>query len=161
MYINSRAIIERKGPQETEILIQLRDKPYEGTPRLELPGGRVEEFESLVGALRREVREETGLELIVIEGLETRLETNGAHANVECLSPFAVYQTLSGPVDSMGVYFRCRAEGQILEDGDETKRPRWMPVHEVARLMKEEPEQFSFVDRAGLNFYLNQIRQPM
>ena len=158
MYINSRAMIERTGPQGEEILVQVRDKPYEGSTQLELPGGRVEEFESLVDALRREVREETGLELNVIDGLEARLETNGADTNVECLKPFAAYQTLRGPVDSMGVYFRCSADGQIVERGDETKCARWIPVHEVARLMKEDPEQFSFVDRAGLQFYLNQIR---
>jgi hypothetical protein len=29
-----------------------------------------------------------------------------------------------------------------------------MPVSEIARLMDEDPEQFSFVDRAGLVFYL-------
>jgi len=49
-----------------KILVQVRNKPYEGGKWLELPGGRVEEFESLVTALRREVREETGLEVTFI-----------------------------------------------------------------------------------------------
>ena len=153
MYINARALIERIENGQAQLLIQVRDKPYEGSTRLELPGGRVEEFESLVAALRREVREETGLNLIRIEGLETRIETNGADANVECLQPFGVYQTLHGPVDSMGVYFRCRAEGQLLDAGDETRHSRWMPLSEIARLLDEDLEQFSFVDRAGLIFY--------
>lgn len=158
MFLNARAIIERRTPNGlVEVLIQVRDKPYEGGRTLELPGGRVEAFESLVGALRREVHEETGLELSVIEGLETRIETNGANTNVECIQPFAAYQTLRGPVDSMGVYFRCQAEGQLLESGDETERPRWMPVAEVARLMKDDPEQFSFVDRGGMVFYLKYV----
>lgn len=154
MFFNSRAIIERKTPNGVEILVQMRNKPYEGRTSIELPGGRVEEFESLVGTLRREVREETGLELVQIEGLETRIETNGTDANVECIQPFAVYQTLRGSVDSMGIYFRCQAEGQLPERGDETERPRWMIVGELARLLNEHPEQFSFVDRAGLAFYL-------
>ena len=154
MYVNARALIERVELGEVKLLIQIRAKPYEGSTRLELPGGRVEEFESLVNALRREVREETGLELVHVEGLGTRIETNGTYANVECLQPFAVYQTLQGPVDSMGVYFRCQAEGHLLEAGDETQHSRWMPVSEVDRLMKDDPEQFSFVDRAGLTFYL-------
>src|SRR5512141_2952858 len=99
MHVNARALIERVKNDQVELLIQFRNKPYEGSTLLELPGGRVEEFESLVDALRREVHEETGLELIQIEGLETRIETKGVDTNVECIQPFAAYQTLHGPVD--------------------------------------------------------------
>ncbi len=154
MHVNARALIERVEECQVELVIQVRNKPYEGSTRLELPGGRVEEFESLIDALRREVREETGLELIQIEGLETRIETKGVDTNVECIQPFAVYQTLYGPVDSIGVYFRCRAEGRLLETGDETNHPCWMVVSEIAKLLDDAPDQFSFVDRAGLVFYI-------
>ena len=154
MYCNCRAIIERKRDGVLELLVQMRNKPYEGSTLIELPGGRVEEFESLLDALRREVREETGLEIWYIEGQETRTETNAVVTSVECIRPFAAYQTLQGPVDSIGFYFRCLAEGQLLESGDESGHPRWMPVSEIAQLIHEDAEQFSFVDRAGLVFYL-------
>lgn len=154
MYCNCRAIIERDGSGGREILIQVRNKPYEGGTGLELPGGRVEEFESLVEALRREVREETGLDLSFIEGEQTRIETRALQTSVECLPPFAVYQTLRGPVDSVGAYFLCHAKGQLQDTGDESSQPRWMSVSEIARLLGNDSERFSFVDRAGLTYYL-------
>lgn len=51
MYCNCRAIIEREGEQSRETPIQARNKPYEGGRSLELPGGRLEEFESLAAVV--------------------------------------------------------------------------------------------------------------
>jgi len=48
MHCNARATIERNGHNDVEILVQMRNKPHEGSKRIELPGGRFEEFESLV-----------------------------------------------------------------------------------------------------------------
>ncbi len=155
MHVNARAIIERETPTSREILIQTRNKPHEGGKWIELPGGRVEEFESLVAAIKREVREETGLEVVEILGEKTKVEAVGSGTNVECLAPMAVYQTTRGPVDSMGVYFRCKAEGKLLSVGDDTEGIRWIPVDMIKDWLAIEPERFSWIDRAGLLYYLN------
>ena len=154
MYVNARAIIERETAFGTEIILQIRNKPQYGEKPLELPGGRVEEFESFLEALKREVREETGLTITQIEGAETKVEAQTEETAVECVQPFAMYQTTKGPVDSMGVYFRCQASGTLLDEGDDTLNPRWVSVHQVAQQMKEDAEQFSWIDRAGIHFYL-------
>ncbi|WP_366289898.1 NUDIX domain-containing protein [Paenibacillus sp. AN1007] len=153
-YVNARAIVERKGSDDTEIIIQTRNKKNEES--LELPGGRLEEFESVFDGLRREVFEETGLTVIEVEGSHKRIDTRGINPEfeVECLEPYCVYQTIKGPVDSMGMYFICKADGNLLEAGDETTNIRWEAVEEVYRLMIEDQKQFSDVDRAGIKYYL-------
>lgn len=154
-FVNSRAIIERTVNGDLEIVIQTRNKT--GEPKsLELPGGRIEQYESLLMALIREVKEETGLDIVEIEGEETRVDTTGIDPDfeVECIRPFSAYQTINGSFDSVGVYFRCRVQGELLTSGDATKNPRWIKVNELRRMMNEDPLQFSSVDRAGIMFYL-------
>ena len=68
------------------------------------------------------------------------------------MRPFAVYQTINGPVDSMGVYFRCKAKGCLLEKGDETDMIGWVSLERLRSLV--EQDEFSGVDKAGVEFYL-------
>lgn len=160
MYVNARAIIERPRPgdvgvaNEVEILVQLRNKPGQRL-QLEFPGGQVEPYESLPDALRREVCEETGLSIVTVEGHDTRVVASGDQATVECVRPFAAYQTIAGPVESMGVYFRCTAEGELHSQQEEATAPRWISRNRLRDMIEEDIEQFSWVDRAGLIFYLD------
>ncbi|MDD9267163.1 NUDIX hydrolase [Paenibacillus sp. GCM10023248] len=156
--VNSRAIIERTVDGEAEIVVQTRNRSGE-PQRIELPGGRIEPYESLIAALIREVKEETGLDVVEIEGEDTRIDTKGIDPGfeVECMRPFAAYQTIRGSFDSVGVYFRCRAQGELLSSGDDTKNPRWIKVDKLRYMMNEDPLQFSNVDRAGILFYLKSL----
>lgn len=154
MYVNVRAIIERNGPNGTEIVIQKRVKSNEDKTPYELPGGRLEQFESFIEGLKREVYEETGLHVTKIFGEETRIETNDIDTNVEALKPFAVYQTIKGPVDSLGAYFRCQATGNLVEEGDETEDIKWISVDELHTSLEKKLIDFSWVDMSGINYYL-------
>lgn len=52
------------------------------------------------------------------------------------------------------MYFICRAEGRLLIEGDDTANIRWISIEEVHQMMLDDPLQFSNVDRAGLQYYL-------
>jgi hypothetical protein len=50
MHVNARAIVVRKTQSGVEIMLQLRNKPHEGIPTRELPGGRCEIRQSIIAA---------------------------------------------------------------------------------------------------------------
>jgi len=138
IYVNARAIVERVNNGKTEVLVQWRDKKGQ-KGMYEFPGGRVEPFESFFDALKREVKEETGLDVIAVTGQESLFTTKTSHEwTVECFQPYAVYQTVEGPVDAMGVYFKCRAEGTPLSKGDDTKDIKWISLDELQALLDTE-----------------------
>lgn len=157
IYVNARAIIERCNENITEIVVQIRNKPGD-SGRLELPGGQVNPYESLIDAVKREVLEETGLEVILVEGESNRIKTSEKREgfSMECIRPFAVYQTLSGPVDSMGVYFRCEAKGVLKDVGDCSLNAKWINIKELNSLVHNNQELFSDIDLAGILFYLKE-----
>lgn len=154
MYVNARAIIERNSSVGTEIIVQFRTK--KGEECYELPGGRINLFESFFDALKREVKEETGLDIVEASGQDTYIKTDSESSfTVECFRPYAVYQTLKGPFDSLGVYFKCNSTGNILSVGDDTKDIKWINIDNLKELLCEKG-MFSDVDRAAAVFYLKE-----
>jgi 8-oxo-dGTP diphosphatase len=153
IYVNARAIVERDAGDGVEILLQVRSR--EGEPeRWELPGGQIGTFEPVFRALEREVLEETGLTLTRIVEQGTRLVHENSDATTETFEPFFVYQTLEGPVDSLGFSFRCHAVGEINCAGDDARQPTWFPVSDLARRLRENPDQFDWLTQAALERYV-------
>ncbi|WP_420594870.1 NUDIX domain-containing protein [Deinococcus sp.] len=152
-YVNARAIIERQTADGIQVLLQVRDKP--GQPRrLEFPGGQLEPFEGILDALAREIREETGLQLVRVLDEPGQREWGSQAATVETLRPFFVYQTRRGPVDSVGFFFRCQASGELTPHGDEASGHEWWAVEALRARFAAEPEYFDWLTQAALERYL-------
>lgn len=158
IYVNARAIIERETQNGTEILLQVATRPRIPSS-LEFPGGRLNEFEPILAALAREVQEETGLTLTRILTDPARILWESATADVECLTPFFVYQTTRGPIDSVGFFFRCAAEGELTTAGNNAVGHRWILVSTAERMLAADPEQFDWLTQAALRFYLTWRRE--
>lgn len=157
IHVNARALITRTVNESIQILIQLRQR--KGEPEVyELPGGRIEEYEKITDALRREVKEETGLTVTYIQNEENKIVTtpsNNEHSfSVECIKPFAAYQTFQGPVDSFGVYFICHGEGDLLDYGDDTAKVHWAHLDEVNKLI--DNHKFSDIDLPAILLFMKE-----
>lgn len=155
IHVNARAIVIQKMNSETQILIQKRNKP--GEPECyELPGGRINEYELITDAIKREVYEETGLEVVEIENQDSQIVTynHKDSFSIQCIRPFASYQTIQGPVDSFGVYFVCRAKGKLLAQGDDSLDVHWASYDEINTLIKDK--NFSEIDKPAVILYMQE-----
>jgi len=149
-WINARAIIERTENGKREIIVQQNTKGYGES--WELPGGRIEMHESLYDALRREVKEETGLDVIAIKGEDSYLR----EGTVECMKPYCVYQYLEGFEgvigNALGFYFICHASGDMLAEGDDTKNIKWIGLDELKDIVKDK--NFALSGKVAVMQYL-------
>ncbi|MGF6763853.1 8-oxo-dGTP diphosphatase [Paraburkholderia sp. GAS33] len=90
-----------------------------------LPGGRVEEGESLEQALVREIYEETGLAVRIVQKLGEYL------------------QRLADTTVTLN-YFRCHATSNVARPGDDLELVSWLKAPEAyARLAPPVREAFS------------------
>lgn len=136
-----------------EMLLQRRDKvgePVRG--KLEIPGGRWGAGEAPDVAVSREIREETGVELVEAVGGVSRLEIAENRA-CGIAHPVAVVNGVDGVYPSLHVLFECIGSGEPRPQPGETADPRWWPVVEVRALLDADPDQFVDQTRAMLTAY--------
>lgn len=152
------AIIERFHEGWWEVLLQTRWKPEEDLKHsglLEIPGGRIEVGEDVYSALKREVKEECGLEIESIKpGKET--VTTGKFGEISlAFVPFCGERFLGS--NYVGFAFVCTAKGDLLEKGlYDAKEPRWVKFSELRKMLSTEPEKFYSYHLSTLKFYVDE-----
>ena len=150
------AIIVKKVGDDEFILVQNRKKNNgDGMDGLlEIPAGKIREYENIFDALRREVWEETGLHLTTIQGEDASrfLDVNGNKTII--FSPFCVTQNLSGAYSLILSTFLCEAEGELLERTNETENIRWMRRDALKEIVDNSPESIFLMHIQALKKYL-------
>lgn len=152
------AIIVKRDANGECILVQNRKKNNgDGTDGLlEIPAGKVREYENIFEALRREVWEETGLHLTKVRGEEDRQFLNIDGNKTIAFAPYCVTQNLSGAYSIILSTFLCEAEGELLEYTDETENIRWMRREELKEIVDNAPEKIFLMHVHALRKYLGQ-----
>jgi 8-oxo-dGTP pyrophosphatase MutT (NUDIX family) len=151
------AAIVLRDEAGSALLLQRRDKPEVVRGLLEIPTGRWRAGETPGQALRREVREETGLEVAAVRGEGQRWEAH-PHWPVWATAPAAVVVGAEGAYPALLVTFVCVAPGEPRALPGETADPRWFPREEVLRLLRTSPREFTAVAYAALASWLGPAR---
>ncbi len=150
------AIIERVVDGVPCILIQTRQKPDgdDTNGKLEIPAGKVREYECVYDTLRREVLEETGLRIVEIDGENEAMWVEVAGNCTLSFTPYCTTQNVCGAYSILLHTFLCRAEGEPLGATDETQNIHWMPKDVLRVMLAEHPEKFFFMHVCALKKYL-------
>lgn len=135
------AIIEKNINGVKHILIQKRRKNISEDGLIEIPAGKIREFENLFDALRREVREETGLTITNIIGENCKPIETKSYSTIS-FSPFCITQNLSGGYSLIMFTFICSGEGKLYDKSDESSDIKWIPANELKVLLENNPEKF-------------------
>ncbi len=149
-------IVEREDPEtsETQILIQKRFKP-ESDPKYtgvyELPAGKIREFEDIRESARRELKEETGLELETLEITNTEIFEHGGDKSFAFI-PFCCEQMLKGPYPYIGFVFVVKAKGEVKETR-EAREAKWVSTDELSKLIAKG--EFHPYHMGAIQIYLN------
>ena len=150
------AIIRKRMGDDEYILVQNRKKKSgDGMDGLlEIPAGKIREYENIFEALKREVWEETGLQITSVSGEgECRfMDVEGKKTIM--FSPYCVTQNLSGAYSIILSTFLCEAEGELLERTNETENIRWMKREELKEIVENKPESMFLMHVHALRKYL-------
>lgn len=119
------------------LLIKRGVEPSRG--KWSVPGGRVEFGETLIEAVKREVREETGLEIevgplagvydLVVQG--SRFQAQGS-TDQEQTGPEVTHHSSLITHHYVIVDYYATVVGGVLTPGDDAADARWVPLEELA-----------------------------
>ncbi len=159
------AILQKKDEDGLKIFIQTRWKPNINSPysgMFEIPAGGIEAYEDVYDALKREVKEECGLDVIkIVNDFRSVLDEPSEGDKAFVFKPFLCQQVLStrNGLPWIGFVFLCEVEGQIKMQDTEAKDPIWVSLSELEEMIKNKSDKIFPLQLPVIKYYLNWAKQ--
>lgn len=154
------AILQKKDENGLKIFIQTRWKPHIDSPysgMFEIPAGGVEGYENIYDALKREIKEECGLNVVkIINDFKSPIEEPTVGDKAFAFQPFLCQQVLStrNGLPWIGFVFLCEVEGEIKMQETEAKDPTWVNLNELENMIKNKSDKIFPLQLPVLKYYL-------
>lgn len=159
------AILFKKRDGKIRIFLQTRWKQktsptYSGM--LEIPAGGINPYENVYEALRREVKEETNLDVTkVISDYQSKIFNPRRGDRAFIFKPFICQQVLetNNGLPWVGFVFLCEVEGEAIINANEAKDPIWVSISELKKIIKERPENIFPLQLPVLKYFTEEYTQ--
>lgn len=117
------------------------------------PGGQVEVGENLMDGLVREIKEESGIDVLVLNliGIYSNTSTYEGYNGVKTVPTKVMFD------------FVCKPVGGELSISDETSESKWVKKNEVLEMISAPALRIryqSYLDFAGSVFYMEYVTKP-
>lgn len=149
-------IIERKINGTDHILVQCRckDDALAEYGLIEIPAGKIREFENIYDCLRREVLEETGLIIDKIKDEEHSEFFENGDYKVLNYRPFSCSQNIDGKYPIMVQVFICSAQGEVVNESNESKGLEWITLSTLRNLLENDKSRLYPMHVQTLRHYI-------
>lgn len=155
------AILLKKEGNELKVFLQTRWKPqispsYSGM--IEIPAGGIDSYENVYDALKREVKEETNLDIIkIINDYQSSVDNPRQGDKSFVFKPFICQQVLetNNGLPWVGFVFLCEVDGEEKLNNKEAKNPQWVSLNELKNIIKNEEKNIFPLQLPVLKYLVN------
>ena len=161
------AILFKKEKKELKIFLQTRWKPkasptYSGM--IEIPAGGIDSYENVYDALKREIKEETNLDIVrIINDYRGDILSPRKNEKAFIFKPFICQQVLetNNGLPWIGFVFICEVEGKVKINVNEAKDPIWVSAEELKKIVEDRPESIFPLQLPVLKHFVENFKSKL